>query len=223
MMAHILIVEDDAPLRETLLALLAEDGHEANGVGSASQAVESAIYGDYDAVVLDLGLPDATGYDVLRELRASGSSVPVLVLTARDHIDDMVLALDVGADDYLLKPFAPVELSARIRAVVRRGYKTKTSILSFNNLSICLSKRRVWNAGTEEEIAVSRREFSILEAIIQNGDGVFPKDRLMAVVFGHESNVMDNALEVTIARLRKKISRAGVKISSVYGSGYRLA
>ena len=174
----------------------------------------------YSLITLDLGLPDMPGLDVLRQLRRQGESLPILILSARDAIDDRVEGLDLGADDYLLKPFEPSELEARIRALLRRNQGETTSIVTIGNLTIDHARAMV-RVG-HREVELRRREWSVLERLASRVGKVVTKDRLTSEVFGYDEPVGPNAVEVYVARLRKKLEPDGPEIRTIRGLGYML-
>jgi two-component system response regulator TctD len=217
---RILIVEDDAALARGLaqslrLAGLAVD-HEADGNDAASIATSEP----YGLVILDLGLPGRSGFDVLREIRARKSNVPVLILTARDAVADRVRGLDLGADDYLLKPFEPAELEARVRALLRRGQGERNPVLACGALTLDRSSRAVALAG--RPLTLRRREVAVLEGLMTRAGKVVPKEKLAGEVFGFDEPVAPNAIELYIARLRKKLEPDGPQIRTVRGLGYMI-
>ena len=217
---RILIVEDDAALARGLAAALRLSGfavdHEADGAEAAALAVSEP----YSLVVLDLGLPNLSGFDVLRQIRRSGSRVPVMILTARDAIADRVKGLDLGADDYLLKPFDVAEFKARVRALVRRGQGLPDPMLTCGRLSL---DRAVGIASLNgQPLILRRRELAVLTGLMTRAGKVVPKERLIGEVFGFDEPVAPNALELYVARLRKKLEPDGPQIRTIRGIGYLL-
>jgi two-component system response regulator TctD len=217
---RILIVEDDAALARGLAGNLRLSGfavdHEADGAEAAALAVSEP----YSLVVLDLELPNLSGFDVLRQIRRSGSKVPVMILTARDAITDRVKGLDLGADDYLLKPFDVAEFAARVRALVRRGQDLPDPVLTCGPLSLDLVAGVVSLNG--QPLILRRRELAVLTGLITRAGKVVPKERLISEVFGFDEPVAPNALELYVARLRKKLEPDGPQIRTIRGIGYLL-
>jgi len=218
---RVLLVEDDAGLARGLvaalrLAALAVD-HEADGAAAASLAVAEP----YSLVVLDLGLPGLSGFEVLRRIRAAGSTVPVMILTARDAVSDRVKGLDLGADDYLLKPFELAELEARVRALIRRGQGSPSPVLTCGALTLDRSTGAV--TVNSRPVPLRRRELAVLTALLTRAGTVVPKERLSAEIFGFDEPVAPNALELYVARLRRKLEPDGPEIRTVRGLGYLLA
>jgi len=171
-------------------------------------------------VVLDIGLPDQSGFDVLREMRRCAITTPVLILTARDAVQDRIRGLDLGGDDYLLKPFEPGELLARVRALLRRGQGDPVPLLTFGTLSIDRSTRQAYVAG--RLLDLRRRESAVLDTLMARAGKIIPRERLVAEVFGMDEDIAPNALEIYVARLRKKLSPDGPRIKAIRGVGYIL-
>lgn len=217
---RVLVVEDDALLARGLVATLKLSGmavdHEADG----EQAARLAVSEPYSLVVLDLGLPGLSGYEVLRRVRAAGARVPVMILTARDAVADRVRGLDLGADDYLLKPFAPAEFEARVRALIRRGQGVPNPVLRCGALALDRATGMVTLG--DRPVPLRRRELAVLTALMARAGKVVPKERLGAETFGFDEAVAPNALELYVARLRKKLQPDGPEIRTIRGLGYLL-
>ncbi|GJD92598.1 Transcriptional regulatory protein tctD [Methylobacterium hispanicum] len=215
---RILIVEDDAALARGVVASLRLSGfavdHEASGADVLPLLRQEA----YALVVLDLGLPDRSGFEVLREIRRAGLTVPVMILTARAAVADRVTGLDLGADDYLAKPFDPAELEARVRALVRRGHGRPDPIVSCADLVLDRSGQVATLAG--RHLPLRKRELAILESLITRAGRVVSKERLVAEVFGFDEEISPNAIEVYVARLRRHFGAAGPRIVTLRGLGY---
>lgn len=217
-MARILFVEDDQPLARGVVALLRDGGHAVDHVESGAEALVLHGQEPYGLVILDIGLPDISGFEVLKSLRAAGSKVPVLVLTARDALQDRVTGLDMGADDYLLKPFEPPELEARARALVRRNQGDPSPLISVGALTFDRSSGEVKIGGRVLELR--RRELAVLTSLTSRPGKVVSKERLAAEVFSYDDEVAPNALELYVARLRKKLLPDGPAIRTLRGIGY---
>lgn len=215
---RILIVEDDPLLGAGLKTGLAQDGYAADWVQTAAQAEHALRIEPFDVAVLDLGLPGRDGLSLLRDLRASGSTVPVLILTARDTVADKVVGLDAGADDYLAKPFDLDELTARIRALARRGCGHATPILRAGTLELNTRDRRLTLDGAV--LALSPKEYALVETLIARADQVVSRSRLLASGYSWENELESNALEVHIHHLRSKLGKN--RILTVRGVGYIL-
>ena len=217
---RILIVEDDAALARSLVALLRGAGHAVDHVATGEDALMVTSGEPYALVVLDVGLPGQDGFAVLQALRRRGERVPVLMLTARDALDDRVRGLDLGADDYLRKPFAPVELEARIRALGRRRGGDPTPELVVGALVLHRSSGEAQVDG--RALDLRRREWAVLDALATRAGQIVPRETLLAEVFGFDEPVGPNALEVNITRLRGKLAPEGPAIRTVRGVGYIL-
>lgn len=217
-MARILLVEDDEALARGLVAVLRGEGYSVDPAHDGESALAMAGDEPYAVITLDVNLPDMSGFDVLKSLRARGCRAPILMLTARDSLDDRVKGLDLGADDYLLKPFEPPELSARLRALLRRPAADPSPIIRVGDLEIDRSRCVIWVAG--EQIDLRRREWVLLERLVVRVGKVVSKERLAAEVFGFDEVVAPNAIEVYIARLRRKLGLKGPSIRTMRGLGY---
>lgn len=217
-MARILLVEDDEALARGLVAILRGEGYSVDPAHDGESALAMARDEPYAVVMLDINLPGMSGFDVLKTLRARGCHAPILVLTARDSLDDRVRGLDFGADDYLLKPFEPPELSARLRALLRRSAADPSPVIRVGNLEIDRSRRVIRVAG--EPVDLRRREWVVLERLVVRVGKVVSKERLAAEVFGFDDVVAPNAIEVYIARLRRKLGPHGPTIRTMRGLGY---
>ncbi len=217
---RILIVEDDAPLARSIVALLRCVGHAVDHVGGGEDALMVLADEPYALVVLDVGLPDLDGFTVLQALRRRGDRVPVLMLTARDALDDRVRGLDLGADDYLRKPFAPEELEARIRALGRRRGGDPTPELVIGSLVLNRSTGQAQVGG--RSLDLRRREWAVLDALATRAGQIVPRETLQSEVFGYDEPVGPNAIEVNITRLRGKLAPDGPAIRTVRGVGYLL-
>jgi two-component system response regulator TctD len=212
------LIEDDAPLSRGLVAALTAEGYSVDPAPDGASALMMASDEPYAIITLDVGLPDMSGFDVLKSLRAKGCHAPVLILTARDEIDDRVRGLDLGADDYLLKPFEPRELAARIRALLRRPQVDPAPVIRVGKLEFDRSHHVARVDG--RELDLRRREWVVLERLLSRVGQVVSKDRLASEVFGYDEPVAPNAIEVYIARLRKKLEPDGPTIRTLRGLGY---
>jgi two-component system OmpR family response regulator len=218
---RILVVEDDALLADGIVQALRQDGYAVEHTDSGRDADELIEGADYDTVVLDLGLPHMDGLEVLARLRARKDTCPVLILTARDTLEDRIAGLDLGADDYLIKPFKLPELEARIRALIRRRYFTNQTELLVGPLRFDSNTRQAFLNG--EMIALSVRELDVLEVLLKNLGQIVNKNRIIDSLCGWKDEpVTPNAVEVYISRLRKKLEPAGFQLQTIRGLGYRL-
>ena len=217
---RILIVEDDPVLADGLLKSLRGADFAVDTAHDGEQADSILAVENYDLVILDLGLPRIDGFEVLKRLRRRGGTAPVLILTARDALADRVKGLDLGADDYLSKPFELPELEARVRALIRRGQAGGSSVLTHGPLTLDLSGRRATLDGVPIEL--SARELGVLEILMLRSGRVVNKEQFAEQLYGHDEEVGANAIEVYVHRLRKKLEPAGVVIRTIRGLGYLL-
>ncbi len=219
---RILFAEDNHDLRDVTVKRLRAEGFGVDGCEDGQEALDFLKSADYDLVILDIMMPKVDGLTVLRKLRAQNNPVPVLLLTARDAVTDRVAGLDAGADDYLTKPFDFSELTARIRALLRRNSSEKSDTLKAADLTMELSKRRVTRGG--KEIDLSSREFSLLESLMRHKGAVLSRSQLENQVWDYGFEGGSNIVDVYIRYLRKKIDDPfEVKlIHTVRGAGYTL-
>ncbi len=217
------MVEDNAALRDLVTGHLRARGFTVDSALSGLDALQAASAASFDAVILDLGLPDMDGLEVLRGLRSSAhGDIPVLILTARDAVDQRVAGLDAGADDYILKPFQLAELDARLRAVLRRPGKRLQPVYRYEALSFDTASRTARH--NQAMIELTPREATVFEELVRTGDGIVVRDALAERLFGFGEDVTPNALEAIVSRLRRKLAAAGsaIRIESMRGIGYRL-
>src|SRR3954447_1386264 len=219
---RVLIVEDDLKMASMLRRGLRGDGMTADVAITGEDALWMADSSDYDAIVLDVMLPRMDGFVVCSKLRHRGVSAPVLMLTARDAVDDRVRGLDSGADDYLTKPFSFSELGARLRALGRRGPIEKPMVLAVGDLRLDPAARRVWRG--ETELMLSSKEYAVLEAFMRRPGQIFDRYQLLEHAWGSDYEARSNVVEVYVRYLREKIDRpfALRSIETVRGLGYRL-
>lgn len=219
-MARVLLVEDDKALSRGLVAALGAEGYSIDPAYDGASALMMARDEPYAIITLDVGLPDMSGFEVLRQLRREGCKTPILFLTARDTVADRVKGLDLGADDYLLKPFEPLELAARLRALLRRPPGDPSPVIRIGRLEI--DRTRCVASIDGEAIELRRREWVVLERLVARLGQVVTKDRLASEVFSYDEPVAPNAIEVYIARLRKKLAPNGPAIRTLRGLGYMM-
>ncbi|MBS0205880.1 MAG: response regulator transcription factor [Planctomycetes bacterium] len=219
---QVLVVEDQPVLRQSLMRGLSAEGFVAHGASTGAEGYHSASTGSYDVVILDLLLPDGDGIQTLRRLRSEGFTKPVLILTARDSIEDRIQGLDSGADDYLVKPFALGELLARLKALLRRAVGSTQTVLKIQDLVIDVLSRRVTRSG--REISLSTRQYELLEFLARNPNQIVSRQTLAENVWRAPTATWTNVIEVQINQLRKKIERPDCPtlISTVRGEGYVL-
>lgn len=219
---RILFAEDEPALREVTVKRLKVEGFGVDGCRDGKEALDYLDSTDYDVVILDIMMPGIDGLTVLRTLRSRGNTVPVMLLTARDAVADRVGGLDAGADDYLTKPFEFAELTARIRALLRRNSDNKTDTASVADLTVEFSTRRVTRGGVE--ISLSSREFALLESLIRHKGAILSRTQLENQVWDYGFEGGSNIVDVYIRYLRKKIDDPFEKklIHTVRGAGYTL-
>jgi two-component system OmpR family response regulator len=215
---RILLVEDDPILGMAVRDQLIDDGHTTDWVMRLDDAVDAIQAAAFELILLDLMLPDGRGLDFLKRLRSAGAVTPVMVLTALDQISGRIAALDVGADDYLIKPFDLFELSARIRAVGRRYCGNPNPLVAFGDFEVDLAARSIRRSG--RLVQLTAREWSLFEAFVQRPNQLISKSQLEDRLYSFEAEIQSNTIEVYIGRLRKKLGAAAIE--TVRGMGYRL-
>ncbi|WFF40640.1 response regulator transcription factor [Salinicola endophyticus] len=216
---HLLVIEDDPLLSRSLGEAMSRAGYGIDALTRVEDAWQALRQRRFDLILLDLGLPDGSGLELLARLRDTGDATPVMILTARDGLEDRVRGLDLGADDYLAKPFSISELEARVRALLRRSQQRIDDRLHFACLTLDTHAASVWLAG--EPLDLPRREFRLLEALMLNAGRIVARESLEDRLFGFEA-VGANALEVYVSRLRKRLQETPLAIRTLRGLGYRL-
>ncbi|MQQ99540.1 response regulator transcription factor [Glaciimonas soli] len=216
---HILLVEDDSVLADGILRIFKGQGMAVDVVRNGIDADALLQRADISVVVLDIGLPGIDGFEVVRRLRARGNQVPVLLLTARDSVQDRVYGLEIGADDYLVKPFATQELVARVRALLRRSAPQPVQ-LQLGGLTLDTASRRAKVNGQQIELSV--REWAVLEYLLQQSARVVSRQQIIDAILPWGAELTLNAVEVYISRIRLKIADAGIEIRTIRGFGYML-
>lgn len=218
---RVLVVEDTEDVAEAIVTHFQRQSHICDHAANREDAAHLATLEPYDLIILDLNLPDGSGLDLLKKLRATKNPVPVLVLTARMNVEDKIGALDFGADDYLVKPFDLRELEARARAVSRRMHGATDAVMEAGNLRCSFSARSVTIG--DHNLELTPREFILLEAFLRNLNRVLDKDELYSRLYGLTGEAGLNAVEVYIARLRRKLDGADLEIKTLRGLGYQAA
>ena len=219
---QILVVDDEKLIVKGIKFSLEQDGMEVTAAYDGEEALQNIKEKNFDLVVLDVMLPERSGFEVVRALRAQNNAVPVLLLTARDEISDKVTGLDCGADDYMTKPFSPEELLARVRALSRRQGEVQHEELRYADLCLNLSTRTLSRG--EKSVSLGYKEFEVLHILLSNPRAITPKEELITRVWGADSDAEDNNVEAYISFLRKKFFYLGSQtaISAVRKVGYRL-
>jgi DNA-binding response OmpR family regulator len=219
---HVLVIEDDRRMAALLAQALREDGSQVTLCHDGNEGLNTALRTEFDVIVLDLMLPGLDGFQVAERLRKRGRQTPVLMLTARDAPSDMIKGLDIGADDYVTKPFALDVLLARVRAAARRGPASQPVILRAAALSLNTSSREV--RLEDQSINLTRTEFAILELLLRRRDHVVTREILLAEIWGHNCDIESNTLDAFMKLLRSKLETAskGRFIDTVRGVGYIL-
>nr|WP_321270676.1 response regulator [uncultured Tolumonas sp.] len=213
----ILLIEDDALLLGGLQKALEQQQYCCD-VATSIKTAQQHTLNDYELIILDLGLPDGDGLTLLKQWRQQGCKLPVLILTARDSLDERVKGLDQGADDYLIKPFALAELLARVRALMRRRFEKTENALLFGSLKLDMTHHQVWL--NEQELALTRMEYAILRRLMLHPGKTVQRDRLQQDLYDWHDDIGSNTLEVYIHHLRRKIGAGTIK--TIRGEGYRL-
>tara|TARA_B100001093_G_scaffold399191_1_gene386623 strand:- start:1309 stop:1974 length:666 start_codon:yes stop_codon:yes gene_type:complete len=216
-----LLVEDNLALAKAILDRLSLNGHVADHATSVETAHDFLRVSDYDLILLDIMLPDGDGRQLLKEYRANSGKTPIIALTARSQVSDRVGVLDLGADDYLTKPFDFSELEARCRAVIRRQGGAAQNIKRFGNTVYDGVSGKL--SVNDVSLRLRNRELRLLEVFINAPDQLFSKSKLVDRLFSHEDDVAENAIEVYVARLRKQLESSDLKIITERGMGYRLS
>lgn len=219
---RLLLAEDEKELSKALTAILKHNGYSVDAVYNGKDALDYLLGGDYDCAILDIMMPLLDGISVLKEIRHDGLDLPVVMLTAKSEIDDKVLGLDSGADDYVTKPFVAKELIARIRAVTRRKSETESPNLSFENITL---NRSTCELSTDKvSIRLANKEYQMLEMFMSNPKQIISSDRFMEKIWGFDSDTEQNVVWVYISYLRKKLAKVGanVQIKAARNMGYSL-
>lgn len=217
---RILVVEDDSLVASGLKQGLTQAGYTVDLAGSAEEAGQCLQGENFDLAIVDIGLPKADGLSFIRGLRSRGNTLPVLVLSARGSMEDTVSGLDVGADDYLAKPFRLPELIARIRALIRRSHAVADACLRHDGLMLDTRSRTATLGG--QSVELTNREWAILEILLLASPSVVSKERLAQSLAGWDKDITPNAVEVHVSRLRGKLAAGQIEIRAVRGIGYRI-
>lgn len=221
---RLLLVEDDVMVASGIKLGLSGAGYAVDWVGSGERALEALKTESFDAAIVDLGLPKMDGLELTQTLRKNGHSLPILILTARDALQDRVHGLDLGADDYMVKPFELPELLARLRALLRRSQAATSSSLSFGAITLDTAMRQAYaqSATGPQNIDLGPREWTVLEYLMLQAPKPAAKEKILAALTGWDKEITANAVEVYVSRLRGKLEPHGMVLRSIRGFGYRL-
>lgn len=217
---RILLVEDDSSIAAATVTTLRSRSHAVDHVADGVEADRALCEVQYDLLILDLGLPRLDGGEVLRRLRSRHASLPVLVITAREALNDRVRILDLGADDYLVKPFATAEFEARVRALLRRSVSHGTTHLDIGRLRLDIAGRRAWIG--DKSLELTAREFGLIEALAARTNRVISRAQLIEALCSWDQELTDNGLDIVIHRARRKLKDSGATIRTIRGLGYLL-
>ncbi len=218
---RLLLVEDDLILKDGLERSFTKSGYAVDVMADGDSADQLLAYQEYDVIVLDLGLPKLNGFEVLKRLRSRGNNTPVLILTALEDTKNRVKGLDLGADDYLAKPFDLAELEARVRALIRRGVSGGSAKISFGDLVFDTTNRQCYV--NDIALSLSAREVALLELLMLKATKVVSKAKILEHLCSWDEEMSENAVEVNVSRLRKKLNVFGIEIRTIRGLGYLLA
>jgi two-component system OmpR family response regulator len=218
---RLLLVEDDLILKDGLERSFTKSGYAVDVMADGDSADQLLAYQEYDVIVLDLGLPKLNGFEVLKRLRSRGNNTPVLILTALEDTKSRVKGLDLGADDYLAKPFDLAELEARVRALIRRGVSGGSAKISFGDLVFDTTNRQCYV--NDVALSLSAREVALLELLMLKATKVVSKAKILEHLCSWDEEMSENAVEVNVSRLRKKLNVFGIEIRTIRGLGYLLA
>jgi len=216
---RVLILEDNQVLAEGLKQAMTSAGFAVDMLHDGKQGSQILQYQEYDLLLLDLGLPGIDGIDLLRQLRSANNQLPVLIISARDQLDQRIEGLELGADDYICKPFEPDEVIARARALIRRTSQRADSVLRYGDLSFNSSQRKLFR--NNQPVELHRRELSVLEYLLSNADRVISKDQIADHISSFDEDINPIAIETYISRLRKKLGKQ-FRLKTVRGLGYLL-
>jgi DNA-binding response OmpR family regulator len=221
---RLLLVEDDVMVASGIKLGLSGAGYAVDWVGSGERALEALKSESFDAAIVDLGLPKMDGLELTQTLRKNGHSLPILILTARDALQDRVHGLDLGADDYMVKPFELPELLARLRALLRRSQAATSSSLSFGAITLDTAMRQAYaqTATGPQSIDLGPREWTVLEYLMLQAPKPAAKEKILSALTGWDKEITANAVEVYVSRLRGKLEPHGMVLRSIRGFGYRL-
>lgn len=216
----ILVVEDEKDLNRVITKHLKKNNYSVDSCFDGEQALDYVLYGEYDLIITDIMMPKIDGYEFIKQLRVKGNSTPVIMLTAKDSLDDKILGLDSGADDYIVKPFEFDELLARIRVLMRRNYGFATNIIQVDDVVLDISKKQVTRSG--ESIVLTGKEYEVLEYLFKNKMGIISREQILNHVWDYDYEGASNIIDVIIKNIRKKLDVGSKKpiIHTKRGLGY---
>ena len=216
----ILVVEDEKDLNRVITKHLKKNNYSVDSCFDGEQALDYVLYGEYDLIITDIMMPKIDGYELIKQLRVKGNSTPVIMLTAKDSLDDKILGLDSGADDYIVKPFEFDELLARIRVLMRRNYGFATNIIQVDDVVLDISKKQVTRSG--ESIVLTGKEYEVLEYLFKNKTGIISREQILNHVWDYDYEGASNIIDVIVKNIRKKLDVGSKKriIHTKRGLGY---
>ena len=216
----ILVVEDEKDLNRVITKHLKKNNYSVDSCFDGEQALDYVLYGEYDLIITDIMMPKIDGYELIKQLRVKGNSTPVIMLTAKDSLDDKILGLDSGADDYIVKPFEFDELLARIRVLIRRNYGFATNIIQVDDVVLDISKKQVTRSS--ESIVLTGKEYEVLEYLFKNKTGIISREQILNHVWDYDYKGASNIIDVIVKNIRKKLDVGSKKpiIHTKRGLGY---
>ena len=216
----ILVVEDEKDLNRVITKHLKKNNYSVDSCFDGEEALDYVLYGEYDLIITDIMMPKIDGYELIKQLRVKGNSTPVIMLTAKDSLDDKILGLDSGADDYIVKPFEFDELLARIRVLMRRNYGFATNIIQVDDVVLDISKKQVTRSG--ESIVLTGKEYEVLEYLFKNKTGIISREQILNHVWDYDYEGVSNIIDVIVKNIRKKLDVGSKKpiIHTKRGLGY---
>ncbi|EFV35567.1 response regulator transcription factor [Gemella morbillorum] len=216
----ILVVEDEKDLNRVITKHLKKNNYSVDSCFDGEQALDYVLYGEYDLIITDIMMPKIDGYELIKQLRVKGNSTPVIMLTAKDSLDDKILGLDSGADDYIVKPFEFDELLARIRVLMRRNYGFATNIIQVDDVVLDISKKQVTRSS--ESIVLTGKEYEVLEYLFKNKTGIISREQILNHVWDYDYEGVSNIIDVIVKNIRKKLDVGSKKpiIHTKRGLGY---
>lgn len=216
----ILVVEDEKDLNRVITKHLKKNNYSVDSCFDGEQALDYVLYGEYDLIITDIMMPKIDGYEFIKQLRVKGNSTPVIMLTAKDSLDDKILGLDSGADDYIVKPFEFDELLARIRVLMRRNYEFATNIIQVDDVVLDISKKQVTRSS--ESIVLTGKEYEVLEYLFKNKTGIISREQILNHVWDYDYEGVSNIIDVIVKNIRKKLDVGSKKpiIHTKRGLGY---